>query len=106
MRMQGRAICHGCAIPVGLLGTSSRGQAPAVECSQQLQQWGFAMNRLLRIAGLILALTPLAYPYGNLLKAAEAAALWSTVAADPRVGLLYSPRAMPGEAFRLPADAR
>jgi len=27
------------------------------------------MNRFLRIAGLILALTPLAYPYGNLLKA-------------------------------------
>jgi hypothetical protein len=25
MRMQGRAICHGCAIPLGLLGTSSRG---------------------------------------------------------------------------------
>ena len=31
------------------------------------------MNRYLRIAGLVLALTPLAYPYGNLLEAVEAA---------------------------------
>lgn len=34
------------------------------------------MNRLLRIAGLVLALMPLAYPYDNLLRAAERNALW------------------------------
>ena len=63
------------------------------------------MNRFLRIAGLILALTPLAYPYGNLLKAAEATVLWPTVAADSRVDLQYSARATLVEAFRLPAGA-
>ena len=64
------------------------------------------MNRFLRVAGWVLALTPLAYPYDNLLKAAEASALWSTVAAEPRVGLLYSSHAAPVEDFRLPARAR
>ncbi len=34
------------------------------------------MNRLLRIAGLVLALMPLAYPYDHLLRAAERSALW------------------------------
>lgn len=61
------------------------------------------MKRFLRVAGLVLALTPLAYPYDNLLKAAEASVLWSTVAAE---GLLYSSRATPVEDFRLPARAR
>ncbi|WPC06856.1 hypothetical protein SBP02_08950 [Pseudomonas benzenivorans] len=35
------------------------------------------MNRFLRGAGLVLALTPLAYPCGNLLKAADTAPLWT-----------------------------
>lgn len=64
------------------------------------------MNRFLRVVGLILALTPLAYPYDNLLKAAEASVRWSTVAAEPRVGLLYSSHATPVEDFRLPVRAR
>lgn len=34
------------------------------------------MNRFLRGAGLVLALTPLAYPCGKLLKAAEVGPLW------------------------------
>jgi hypothetical protein len=35
------------------------------------------MNRFLRGAGLVLAMTPLAYPCSNLFKAAEAGPLWA-----------------------------
>lgn len=35
------------------------------------------MNRFLRGAGLVLALTPLAYPCSNLFKAAEVDHLWA-----------------------------
>src|SRR3990167_1409983 len=52
-----------------------RPPAQHIPCSRMLStttKWSSTMKRYLRLAGLVLALTPLAYPYGSLLEAAEA----------------------------------